>query len=478
MSGQFQGRVLMLGAGSVSQCALPLLLDNVLEGKQITIVDPIDNRARIQSTLDRGATYVQHAVTRENLAELLGKYLGVGDLLINLAWNIDANAIIGWTHENGVMYLDTSVEEWEPYTAITSRHPLERTLYHRHMRLREMKASWSTKGPTAIVEHGANPGLVSHLVKKALIDIGTKALSDGLAGASIEKALEAESYPDLSHALGVKVIHIAERDTQITDRPKLVDEFVNTWSVEGFYEEGIAPAELGWGTHEKTLPEGAFVHEGKGPRNQIALARPGATTWVRSWVPECEITGLVVRHGESFTMSDHLTVWDGDKAIYRPTVHYAYCPADVAINSMRELEMRQWKLQEKQRIMNEEIIDGEDRLGVLLMGHPYKSWWTGSLLSIHEARRLAPGQNATTLQVAAAVYAAVDWMIKNPEAGLLVPDELPWREIYNVAEKYLGPIWSQAVDWDPLKTRNDLFVPWSGRKYDTEDVWQFGNFLA
>ena len=95
---------------------------------------------------------------------------------------------------------------------------------------------------------------------------------------------------------------------------------------------------------------------------------------MRSWVPECEITGLVVRHGESFTMSDHLTVWDGEKAIYRPTVHYAYCPADVAINSMRELEMRQWNLQKKQRIMNEEIIDGEDRLGVLLMGHPYKSW--------------------------------------------------------------------------------------------------------
>jgi homospermidine synthase len=478
LSGQFQGRVLVLGAGSVSQCTLPLLLDNLVEGKQVTIMDPIDNRYRLKSALDRGATYIQRQVTRENLAELLGTYVSAGDLLINLAWNIDANAIVGWAHDSGVMYLDTSVEEWEPYTQITDRHPLERTLYHRHMRLREMKVTWDKKGPTAIVEHGANPGLVSHFVKKALIDIGTKALSDGLAGAGVEKALESESYPDLSHALSVKVIHIAERDTQITDRPKLVDEFVNTWSVEGFYEEGIAPAELGWGTHEKTMPVGSYAHEGTGPRNQIALSKPGATTWVRSWVPECEITGLVVRHGESFTMSDHLTVWDGDKAVYRPTVHYAYCPADVAINSMRELEMRQWKLQEKQRIMNEEIIDGEDRLGVLLMGHPYKSWWTGSLLSIHEARRLVPGQSATTLQVAAAVYAGVAWMIKNPEAGLMVPDDLPWREIYDVAEKYLGPIWSAAADWDPIQSRNDLFVPWNGRKYDTDDVWQFGNFLA
>jgi len=468
----------VLGAGSVSQCTLPLLLDNLVEGKQITIVDPIDNRERVKYALERGAAYLQDEVTRENLAELLGRFLSAGDMLVNLAWNIDANTIIGWTHDHGVMYIDTSVEEWEPYTQLALRPPLERTLYHRHMRLREMKASWSSKGPTSIVEHGANPGLVSHFVKKALIEIGTKALSDGLAGPGVESALASASYAQLSQALGVKVIHIAERDTQITNQPKLVDEFVNTWSVEGFYEEGIAPAELGWGTHEKTLPADAYVHEGAGPRNQIALARPGATTWVRSWVPECEITGLVVRHGESFTMSDHLTVWDGETAVYRPTVHYAYCPADVAINSMRELEMRQWNLQKKQRIMNEEIIDGEDRLGVLLMGHPYKSWWTGSMLSIHEARRLAPGQSATTLQVAAAVYAAAAWMIKNPNAGLLVPDDLPWNEIYDVAEKYLGPIWSGAADWDPLKTRNDLFTPWNGRTYDTDDVWQFANFLA
>ena len=133
-----------------------------------------------------------------------------------------------------------------------------------------------------------------------------------------EKAIAGNNYPELARALDVKVIHIAERDTQISDKPKRVDEFVNTWSVEGFYEEGIAPAELGWGTHEKKLPPTAHTHK-VGPQNQIALAQPGATTWVRSWVPTCETTGMVIRHGEAFTLSDHLTVWDGAKAIYRPT---------------------------------------------------------------------------------------------------------------------------------------------------------------
>ena len=87
---------------------------------------------------------------------------------------------------------------------------------------------------------------------------------------------------------------------------------MNTWSVEGFYEEGVAPAELGWGTHEKRLPPNAYVHRGFGPRNQICLAQPGMETWVRSWVPCGETIGMVIRHGEAFTMSDHLTVWGAD----------------------------------------------------------------------------------------------------------------------------------------------------------------------
>lgn len=105
-------------------------------------------------------------------------------------------------------------------------------------------------GATAVVEHGANPGLVSHLVKKSMVDIATRAIKDGIAAPRVEKALEADSYNELAQHLGIKVIHIAERDTQVTDKPKQLNEFVNTWSVEGFYEEGIAPAELGWGTHE------------------------------------------------------------------------------------------------------------------------------------------------------------------------------------------------------------------------------------
>jgi homospermidine synthase len=440
-------------------------------------MDQRDNRSRVQGALNQGATYVQDQITRGNLDAQLSKYLSAGDFLLDLAWNIDANTILQWCHDHGVLYLNTSVEEWDPYEGGSNKHPLERTLYYRHMRMRDMKSRWTKTGATAIVEHGANPGLVSHLVKKSLVDIATRALKEGKATGDVEDALVSENYKSLAHALNVKVIHISERDTQVTNKPKQWGEFVNTWSVEGFYEEGVAPAELGWGTHEKTLPTNAYEHP-SGPKNQIAIAQPGATTWVRSWVPNFEIQGMVIRHGEAFTISDHLTVWDNGKAVYRPTVHYAYCPSNEAIVSMKELEMLNWELHKNQRIMNDEITSGDDRLGVLLMGHPYKSWWTGSLLNIEDSRKLIPGQSATTVQVSSAVYAAVAWAMKNPNAGLLVPDDLPWREVLGYAEKYWGGIHSDAADWDPLKNRRDLFEGWNDKKVDRSDPWQFTNFLV
>ena len=277
-------------------------------------------------------------------------------------------------------------------------------------------------------------------------------------------------------ALGVKVIHCSERDTQISDVPKQVDEFVNTWSVEGFREEGMTTAEMGWGTHEKELPEFAYTHK-EGPQNQICLAKMGMNTWVCSWVPDYDIRGMVVRHGEAFTISDYLTVHKEGEAIYRPTVHYAYCPSDAAITSLHELRGYDYKLQPNFRIMNDEITKGSDILGALLMGHCFNSWWTGSALSIEQSRALVPHQNATTMQVAISVVAACMWMIENPDMGVVVPDKIDHEYILGIAKPYLGNFISKASDWTPLKYNPNYFAGFNNPDIDETDPWQFKNFL-
>lgn len=481
MAKKFNRRILVIGFGSVAQCTLPLLFKHInVPYDHVTVMDFEDKQELLQPWIDRGVHYLRERITEDSMATQLDGLVAAGDMVIDLAWNIGAESIIQWCHDHDVNYLNTSIELWDPYTGSHDKHPTEKTLYYRHMRLRKMMKLWTKKGPSIITEHGANPGLISSLVKQGLIDIAKKMMKDKLVinedKVMLETLIEQHKFAEIAQRIGVKVIHVSERDTQISKQPKQVDEFINTWSIEGFREEGTTTAEMGWGTHEKRLPDLAFEHQ-DGPKNQICLARMGMNTWVSTYVPHTEIRGMVIRHGEAFTLSDFLTVWQGNQPRYRPTVHYAYCPSDAAIASLNELRGNNYRLQNKLRIMNDDIIQGEDILGALIMGHPYQSWWIGSILSIHEARSLVPHQNATTLQVAISVVAAMLWMIDHPAEGYLHPEHLPHDFILKLAKPYLGTFISQPFDWHPLKHYYNEFAGYNRPRIDPDDVWQFTNFL-
>ena len=321
---------------------------------------------------------------------------------------------------------------------------------------------------TCVVTHGANPGLVSHFVKAALLDIA-KAMN-----LPPDVPTNREDWAKLMQATGTKVIHISERDTQVIDKPKLKGEFVNTWSCEGFWAEGRAPAELGWGTHEAKSPYNGFIHkEGEGPGNAAYLDQPGVATLVKSWVPlGGEFNGFLVQHSESVTISEYFSIGEGAEAEYRPTVHYAYQPCDAAIVSVHEFRGRELEMQTHQRIAKDEIVSGIDELGVLLMGHGKNAWWYGSQLGIDEARKLIPRESATSVQVAASLIATIVWMIQHPNEGYTEPDYLPHEEILKVARLYLGPVASVQTDWTPLEDRNVLFK----RPLDPKNLWRFENF--
>ena len=181
------------------------------------------------------------------------------------------------------------------------------------------RQSGGNSGPTAVLTHGANPGLVSHFVKQALLDVAHDA--DPAIAAPTDRA----GWARLAERLGVKVIHIAERDTQVSAIPKEPGEFVNTWSIDGFFSEGSQPAELGWGTHERHFPADGRRHD-FGCRAAIYLLRPGAGTRVRSWTPlEGPYLGFLITHGESISIADYLTR-DGDGTTRCATARPAITP--------------------------------------------------------------------------------------------------------------------------------------------------------
>lgn len=475
---KFKNNILIIGYGAVSQCTLPVILEHIdVPREKITIIDIEDKSEKLKPFTNTGIKFFKEKITPKNLNSVLQKYVGNDALIIDLAWNIGACDILKWCHNHNTLYVNTSVELWDPDKP---KKIFEKTLYWRQMKIREMMKNWPKDSVTAVVDHGANPGLISHFVKQGLLDIAAKILADKKGTEKeLEKIAEFKNnldFPHLAQILNVKVIHCSERDTQITNQPKEVDEFVNTWSIEGFREEGVAPSEMGWGTHEKKLPELAFSAP-FGPKNQIFLARMGINTWARSWVPEVgEIEGMIVRHGEAFGISDRLTVWNGKKAVYRPTVHYAYMPCHEALSSLIELKARRYQIQPKLRIMTNEITSGKDILGALLMGHKFNSWWTGTSLSIEQTRKIAPGQNATTLQVAAGIISAVRFMIENPKKGICLPDDLPHDFVLKIAKPYLGDFISTPSDWTPCKNRKIFFPENKNCKAD-KSTWEFANFL-
>jgi homospermidine synthase len=310
---------------------------------------------------------------------------------------------------------------------------------------------------------GANPGLVSLLLKEALLD---------LAGGDETPPVDAYGWARLAQRLGVRVIHIAEHDTQAGAVRKQPGEFANTWSIDGFVSEGLQPAELGWGTHEQHFPPEGGRHA-DGCRAAIYLKRPGASTRVRSWTPlGGPYQGFLITHAESISIADHLTVGDAGQPAYRPTVHYAYHPCDDAVLSLHELAGRQWRQQDRQRLLRDDIDAGRDELGVLLMGHARGAYWYGSQLGVEEARRLCPYNSATTLQVAAPIMAGVAWAVRHPRQGILEPDDLPHDELLAMIRPYLGTVTGVFSEWTPLADRESLF----DEDLDRDDPWQFKNF--
>ena len=111
---------------------------------------------------------------------------------------------------------------------------------------------------------------------------------------------------------------------------------------------------------------------------------------------------------------------------------------------------------------------------MLLYGHARNAYWYGSQLTIEDARRLAPYQNATGLQVSSAVLAGMVWALENPEAGIVEADEMDHERCLAVQMPYLGPVKGYYTDWTPLTGRPGFFP----EDIDSDNPWSFRNILV
>jgi homospermidine synthase len=463
---EFTGRVVMIGCGSIGQAVLPILRRHVHLAPGMLTVLSADERGRGIAEAN-GARFVHCHLKPGNYHRQLARYLGPGDLCLNLSVDVSSLDLVEWCSEHDVLYVDTSIEPWPGVFDNPMLSLRERTNFLTRERMLRLGRKLGPDAPTAIVDHGANPGLVSHFVKQALLDLRGDLVPDS------PEPQAAADWAALARRLGVTLVQVSERDTQAADRPKRPGEFVNTWSIDGFVDELMQPSELSLGTTEPGRPSGASWHrENSG---SVYLRRPGGGTYARSWLPSLGgFQGLLMTHDEVFSIADHLSIRGERGFEYRPTVMFVYHPCDDAMLSALELEGRGWQMQPSRRVLTADLVTGMDELGVLLAGHPKNAYWYGSQLTIEEARRHVPYSNATSLQVAAGALAATVWAIRHPARGVLEADDLDFRECLDVARPYLGPLVGAYTDWTPLQGRGELFE----EDLDADRPWQLKNVRA
>lgn len=166
---RFGGKLTMIGFGSIGQALLPLLLRHFgLEASDIKIVKPGEDRTGLAKKM--GVEVIPARLEEGNFAAVLEPLVRKGDFLVNLSVDVSSLALIKLCRERGAFYLDTCNEPWRGRYDDPGLPPSRRSNYS----LREEVLAWRLDkrgGPTAVITQGANPGVVSALLKQALLNI-------------------------------------------------------------------------------------------------------------------------------------------------------------------------------------------------------------------------------------------------------------------------------------------------------------------
>ena len=196
----------MIGFGAVGQGSLPLILRHIdMRPQQIAIVTA--NEFGREIAAEYGVRFRVEPLTRDNYAAILARELGRGDFLVNASFDVSSVALIEWCQQHGVLYIDACIEPWPGGHTDSSVPASRRSNYAYREAALALRAKYPS-GPTCVLMHGANPGLVSHLVKQALLNLA------GDLGVDAGAPRSREAWGRLAAQLEVKVIHVSERDHQ------------------------------------------------------------------------------------------------------------------------------------------------------------------------------------------------------------------------------------------------------------------------
>lgn len=374
----------------------------------------IDNNIYISD--DSRAFWIHKKIQRKNYKALFDKAVQLqnsnGGIMIELAYRLETFDLINWCLKNNFMYLNTAIDKWE----------FDHTKSIGELKDRITKNIHESANNTILLNHGMNPGLISHMVK------------DLLAKINDVKHEPHTNYSKLAQKIGLRVIQISERDTQISKSVKTTKSmYVNTWSVVGLLDELFDPVQITWGTHEKELPyDYDRMYDG-----QVILKSTADKVKTKSYEPRGGVLqGNAIPHAETYSLKNLLR----DK-YYCPTIYYSYdvCEDAKRIIKFGESNLNDDGLPKSTHVLSsKEIESGYDSVGCLFLCEDGSTYWMGTILDNESAKKLSLEVNATTIQVGISLLSSIIWMINHPYEGLIEPENVDTDFILGYSEKWLG----------------------------------------
>lgn len=449
----FENNIVLLGFGAVGTSVLNILEREVnFDKSKLTIIDkkpcpyPLEYK------------YIQAELFPSHQEELFSQFLSKGDLLLDFTSETDCLETIKWCHQKGIMYLNTGDNEWPDNEW--------KNICDHSMANNEFFKTCNSDDTTIIIHHGANPGSVSHFMKKALHDIVTDLLVDNktdLDKNKLSHLLKQNRWAELAEYLEVRTIQSNDIDTQIVDDKYINDDtFYSTWNPPTFFNESICQAEARVGTHEE-FELSADVHKYFPNNGAVEFKHRGTQYYSRSWSPVGEFEGMIIGHEEVFSIADKYSTHNEDGSLrYAPTVYFSYQASKAAMQSLIKAAQNNYQEPEKYQLIKEGIVSGTEYVGVLVMGDKFKTRWVGNCITLERINQLFPNQTPTILQVSISAVAAISYMLEHRNIGVNYPDDLPYEPILATIEKYAGETISMATDFtlsnqmsQDLQVKND-----------------------
>ena len=467
---KFDGKIVQFGFGAVGKSFFEKVCEEIKFNENAYFIIT-KNANEFEAFINLGgmaANFIVCEITKNNFRAVLGKYLNSGDLFLDFADIVGTKDICEWCAEKNIMYLNTGDADW-PENWLN--------IFEQNISLNAIKEKYHSACPI-VLQHGNNPGLVSHFVKSGIeYIINTQYKKDR----QLKNLIMQNKFNEAAHILDIKIIHVNDIDLQKINSSNSYynNSLINTWCIDSFLYEMITEAAFNAGVHENInyKDECRFIDLTQG---FIEFKKISAEKKCRTYYPDGAFDGFLVPHDETVSIAKSLEIRKDGKAIYRPSVMFLYSPCHSAAEYLSKAKVNEYPGPDPAKppdcenengqtiirgymypkhaeiVYKEKIISGTEYVGALIMGENFEPVWVGNRVKstfLYKNKKNSYWQTPTVTPVAMSALAAVCWMLKNKDSGgVYFPDDIPdYKYILKIAEKYISKTIYKTFDKQALK---------------------------